>query len=317
MTLIAFTGAVELGLIYSMVAVGLYLSYKILGLADLTVDGSFTLGAAVSIMAVLRGYPALGLIMAALCGAVAGLVTAFLQTKLGIQPILAGILTMTALYSINLKVMDGKASINALSQSTIFSFFQNIVTNGGKLILILALLLAVTAVFVWFMGTQFGMAIRATGDNESMVRSSSIDSSLTKTVGLMFANALVAFSGGLLAQYQKSADTSMGAGVVVIGLASVIIGDVIVGNILFAVTKKRNTITGVVSVICGSILYRLIIAFVLQHNNHPDLKFLNITASDMKLLSSIIVVIAISYPVIKQKLTLWSQKRRLKNASDS
>lgn len=317
MTLIAFTGALELGLIYALVAVGLYLSYKILGLADLTVDGSFTMGAAVSIMALVAGSPTMGLVAAAIAGAAAGLVTAFLQTKLGIQPILAGILTMTALYSINLKVMDGKASVNALSQGTVFSWFQDIFKDNGKLIFVLLILLAVAAVFVWFMGTQFGMAIRATGDNESMVRSSSINSNLTKTVGLMLANALVALSGGLLAQYQKSADTSMGTGVVVIGLASVIIGDVVVGNLLYAITKKRNIITGVVSVICGSILYRLIIAFVLQHNNHPALKFLNITASDMKLLSSIIVVIAISYPLIRKKLTLFSQKRRLKNASDT
>ena len=192
MTLIAFTGAVELGLIYSMVAIGLYLSYKILGLADLTVDGSFTLGAAVSIMALVTGSPVLGLIGAAAAGAAAGLVTAFLQTKLGIQPILAGILTMTALYSINLKVMDGKASVNALSQTTIFTYFQNIFADGGKLIYTLLVLLAVAAVFIWFMGTQFGMAIRATGDNENLVRSSSIKSKLTQKVGLMLANAVVA-----------------------------------------------------------------------------------------------------------------------------
>lgn len=316
MTFDAFIGAVELGLIYGLVALGLFISYRILDLADLTVDGSFTLGAVASVMITLTGHPWLGILSAVLVGCAAGFVTAFLQTKLKIQSILAGILTMTALYSINIKLMNNKANVNLIGKDTVFSFFSKAMPNGGKLLLITIFVTSAVALTVMFLRTQIGLAIRATGDNEAMVRSSSINSDLTKTIGLVFANALVGLSGGLLAQYQQFSDANMGIGVVVIGLASLIIGEVLAGNLIYLIFRRRNMLTGAVSVIIGGIVYRIIIAFVLRHSGSGALSFLNITASDMKLLSSVIVVIAISYPVVRDRLRLYRQKRRSKNAAN-
>lgn len=310
MTEVALRGAVELGLIYALVAVGLFLSYRILDLADLTVDGSFTLGAAASIVTTAAGYPWLGLLAGVLCGALAGFVTAFLQTKLRIQSILAGILTMTALYSVNLRVM-GKASVNAIGLDTVFSGFQAAFGDWGNLFLIAVVLGAACVLLVLFLNTQLGLSIRATGDNENMVCSSSINGNFTKTLGLILANALVGLSGGLLAQYQQSATADMGIGVVVTGLASLIIGEVLIGNLLYFVCKRRTMLTGVLAVVIGSILYRIIIGLVIQYNSHPALQFLHITTSDMKLLSSLIVVAALSYPVARDAL----RSRRKKHAA--
>ncbi|WP_099205026.1 ABC transporter permease [Scatolibacter rhodanostii] len=315
MTAIALRGAIELGLIYSLVAAGLFISYKILNLADLTVDGSFTLGAAASIMLTIGGHPWLGLLAAILAGALAGFFTAFLQTKLRIQSILAGILTMTGLYSINLKVMDNKASANSINQPNIFDWFKAGFGDYGKLVFILILVVICAAILVLFLGTQLGLSIRATGDNENMVRSSSINVGMMKTIGLVIANALVGLSGAVLAQYQQATDAGMGIGVVVTGLASLIIGEVLIGNLIQAVFHKRNILTGLISVLLGSVIYRIIIAFVLQHNNAPALQFLNITASDMKLLSSIIVIVAISYPAVRDSIQL-SRLKRSQNYAD-
>lgn len=311
---VALQGAVELGLIYGLVALGLFLSYRILNLADLTVEGSFTLGAAASMMVTIGGHPYLGLLIALIAGGAAGFITALLQTKLKIQGILAGILTMTGLYSINLKVMDGKASVNIINQNSAFTFFTNTFgSNFGKLIFIVLVVGLASSLLVLFMGTQTGLSIRATGDNPHMVKSSSINVHVTKTLGLILANAMVSLSGGLLAQYQQASDANMGIGVIVTGLASLIIGEVIIGNLIYAVFKKRNMLTGAISAIVGSIIYRIIISLVLYLTSLPALKFLRITASDMKLLSSIIVVAAISYPVIQKKLRVSGQKRRLNN----
>ncbi len=317
MTAIALRGALELGLIYSLVAAGLFISYRILNLADLTVEGSFTLGAAASIMLTIAGHPWLGLLAAVLAGGAAGFVTAFLQTKLKIQSILAGILTMTALYSINLKVMDNKASANAINQPSIFDFFRNTFGDFGKLFLVMLIVLFCAVLLALFLNTQLGLAVRATGDNENMVRSSSINVGFMKTMGLVLANAFVELNVAVLEQYHQEADASMGIGVIVKGLASVIIGEVILGNLIQAILHKRNILTGILSVIGGSILYRIIIAFVLQHNQGPALRFLNITASDMKLLSSIIVVAAVSYPAVRNAIQISRQKRSKGHADHS
>lgn len=313
MTDIALRGAVELGLMYGLVAVGLFLSYRILNLADLTVDGSFTLGAAASIMLTCAGHPWLGILASIFLGSLAGFVTAFLQTKLKIQSILAGILTMTALYSVNLRVMGGRASVNSINLPSVFTVFREALGDWGRLCLIGIFILAALALLVLFLSTQVGLSVRATGDNENMVRSSSINVNFTKTLGLMVANALVGLGGGLLAQYQQSATSDMGIGVVVIGLASLIIGEVIFGNLFFFLLRRRTVLTAVISAVLGSILYRIIIGLVLQYNNSPALKFLNVTTSDMKLLSSLIVVAAISYPVVRDWLRISRQKRILKN----
>ena len=278
MSLFALQGAVELGLIYALMSLGLFVSYRILDIPDLTVDSSFTLGAAVAAMLTVAGHPYLGLGLAV----AAGCLTAFLQTKLQIQPILAGILSMTALYSINLHVMDGKAQVSMLKTASLYTLSSG---KFSKLLVSGAILLAVCLMLGFFFRTQLGLCIRATGDNEDMVRSSSINTERMKFIGLGLANALVALSGGMLAQYQNFADLSMGIGMVVIGLASLIIGEVIFG--------RPNIPRNILAVVLGSIIYRTIIAFVMARGMSPN---------DLKLISAAIVVLAISYPAILQKV---------------
>lgn len=288
-----FISSVEIGLPYVLMTLGLYISYRILNVADLTVDGSFTLGAAVGAVITLTGHPILGIFLGAVAGGLAGMVTAFLQTKLKIQPILAGILTMTALYSINIMVMGGKANLPLLGVETLFTKAQGLFGNYGKIILGLIIVILVSGLVILFLNTQLGMTIRATGDNEDMVRASSINVDRTKMIGLAIANALVAVSGVLVAEYQSFADAGMGVGTVVIGLASLIIGEVICG--------KRSIINHVGAVIVGSIIYRFIIGLALE---------INLSMYAMKLVSAVIVVIAISYPVIKEMIKLKQKKKR-------
>ena len=300
MNLLALQGSVELGLIYGFMALGVFISFRILNMPDLTVDGSFTLGASCSAIITLAGYPFLGLLVGALAGALAGLVTAFLQTKLKIQPILAGILTMTGLYSINLRILQNRSNISLLNTPTVFTPF----TKGhfgeqfAKLVFPF-IIIAIVIVFInIFFKTQLGMSIRATGDNEDMVRSSSINVSFTKAVGLALGNAIVGLSGALIVQYQQFCDISMGIGMVVIAMASLIIGEVIFGN--------KTLLRHIIAVAAGSIVYRIIIALVLR---------VNISPSDLKLISSVIVALALSYPAFKQKLEMRKlRKGGAKNA---
>ena len=186
MSLIAFTGAIELGVIFALLAMGIFMTYRILGIPDLTIEGSFTIGAAVSAIFIVNGQPLLGLPMAALAGAGAGVITAFLQTKLKIQPILAGILTMTALYSVNLSIMGGRANIALLREETLFTILAAATGHGRMWRILLPAIVTVTvgALLVFFFHTRLGLSVRATGDNEEMVRASSINSTFTKTIGL-------------------------------------------------------------------------------------------------------------------------------------
>lgn len=286
MSLTSFIGAIELGLVYSLLAFGTYISFRILNVADLTVDGSFVLGAAVSAVFTFSGNPVLGLITAIVAGALAGTITAVLQTKMGIQPILSGILTMTGLYSVNLAVMGGKANIPLLNKSSIFTYAEQLF--AGKPYKIAALIIIISAVFVllnWFFRTQLGLSIRATGDNEAMCRASSIDTDFIKIIAFAISNAIVALSGALVAQMQQSADVNMGAGMVVISFASIIIGS--------AIIKNKNITLGLVSVIIGSLIYRFIIALILTTNFPP---------SYLKLISSLVVIVALSVPNIKSRM---------------
>ena len=288
MSLTAFLGAIELGLAYSLLAFGTFISFKILNVADLTVDGSFVLGAAVSALFTFSGMPIVGLLLAVLAGAAAGSVTAVLQTKMGIQPILSGILTMTGLYSINLMVMGGKANIPLLNKESIFTYVYRIFDNEGYKIITLFIIVAVVFVVLnRFFKTQLGLSIRATGDNEEMCRASSIDTDFAKIVGFSMSNAIVALSGALVAQMQQSADVNMGAGMVVISFASIIIGGVII--------KNKNISLGLVSVVAGSVIYRLIIALILTTSFPP---------SYLKLISSIIVITALSLPTVRNKMEM-------------
>jgi putative ABC transport system permease protein len=293
LSLVSLIGTIELGLVYSLLAFGSYISFRILNIADLTVDGSFVLGAAVSAVLTFNEMPEMGILLAIVAGAIAGIITALLQTKMGIQPILSGILTMTGLYSINLMVMGGKANIPLLNKVNIFSFAENII--GGRAYKIYVLLIIIGIVFAllnWFFRTQLGLSVRATGDNEDMCRASSIDTDFVKIVGFAISNAIVALSGALVAQMQQSADVNMGLGMVVISFASIIIGSVII--------KNKNITLGLLSVILGSVIYRFIIALILTTSFPP---------SYLKLISALVVITALSIPNIKAKMEVNKLRR--------
>lgn len=289
MSLYSFFSAIELGLIYSLMVLGLFISYRILNIPDLTVDGSFTLGAAVAVVATLAEHPVLGLLLASLAGAAAGFVTALLQTRMKIQSILAGIITMTALYSINLMVMDNKANLSLAQGESIYHNLPGMLLSGLAAI-------GVAAVLVLFLHTPAGLAVRATGDNEAMVRSSSINADRMKMAGLSIANACVALSGALIAHYNCYAEVRMGIGMVVIGLASLIVGEIAVGLLV----RRANILSGAVAAIVGSVLYRLIIAQALEWN---------FSSSSLKLITAIIVALAMSVPAVKESLRLAKQRR--------
>jgi putative ABC transport system permease protein len=274
---------------------GVYLTFRVLDFPDLTVDGAFTLGAAVAAKLILSGYdPWLALLAAILGGALAGLVTGLLHTQLKVAPLLAGILTMIALYSINLRIM-GQANLSLLRVETIFTGVKGytaLVPFGPALLG--ALLAALVLILLYlFLQTELGMGIRATGDNEQMIRSLGVNTATMKLVGLAIANALVAFSGGLIAQYQGFADIGMGIGMIIAGLAAVIIGEALVGS----QTLARALLAAVI----GSILYRAIISLVLR---------LGLPATDLKLLTSLIVVMAMAFPLVRQRLGLRALRLR-------
>ncbi|HEX2947859.1 MAG TPA: ABC transporter permease [Clostridia bacterium] len=282
-------GSLELGIIYAIMALGVFISFRTLNMPDLTVDSSFTFGAAFSAVLCVAGHPVLGLIIAFIAGCAAGSVTALLTTKLKIQPILSGILMMLGLYSINLKVMGNRANIplsKALKVPTIFTPFADTAVEGYiALILSGAILLLILFVLYYFLRTKFGLVLRATGDNDKMVRASGVDTDFTTLVGLAISNGLVALSGAMIAQYQSFTDVSMGIGMVVIGLASVIIGEVVFGT--------RSLMNRLVAVVLGAILYRVIIAVALRLGMPP---------TDMKLVSAIIVAIALSLGIFRDKV---------------
>ena len=287
MTLTAFQGSVELGLIYAIMALGVFISFRTLNMPDLTVDGSFVLGAALSATLCSSGHPFAGLTAAFVAGCGAGCITALLNTKLKIQPILAGILTQLALYSVNLRAMNNKANISLLNKQTIFSIMQDTaVGNYMKLILSFLILTVILVVLFLFLKTKLGFALRATGDNENMVRAQGINTDYTKTIGLALANGLVAVSGAIIAQYQSFADIGMGVGMVVIGLASVIIGEVIFGT--------SSLLRRLTAVILGAVLYRVIIALALELGMPP---------TDLKFVSAVIVAVALSISTINEKIT--------------
>ena len=273
------TGALELGFIYALVALALFLSFRILNIADMTTDGAFTLGCAVSATVALAGHPFLALPAAMAAGACAGIITAMLQTKWGVPSILAGIITNTGLYTVNLAVMGFSSNVNMLKATTIFS-----VSPGMKLIPAMVITISMAALLVVFLNTRLGLSIRATGDNPDMVRASSINTGLTVTIGLALSNSLTALSGAVLAQYQKTADINLGTGMVIIGLASLIIGE--------TVFRGRKIWVKALGAVVGCIIYRFIIAIALR---------LDLPSECLKLVSAVIVAIAIALPTIKKK----------------
>lgn len=289
-------GALEVGVIYGLVAMALFLSFSILNIADMTTDGCFTLGCAVSATMTVAGHPFMGLVAAVLAGACAGFITALLQTRLGVPSILAGIITNTGLYTINIMAMGFTTNVSLFGSDTIYSLLESKVGSfGGWAGMILSCLIVLLAavLLMFFMGTRLGMSIRATGDNADMVRASSIDPRFTTTVGLSLANAMTGLSGGMIAQYQGTSDINLGTGMVVIGLASLIIGETLFGR-----SKMPRWILGVIG---GSVIYRFIIALALHFN---------VPAESLKLVSALIVTIAIAAPAMKSGAKFRMQKKQ-------
>lgn len=285
-TLSLVQSALELGCIYSLVALALFISFSILNIADLTTDGCFTLGCAVGAMVTLSGHPFLALFAALAAGACAGFVTAFLQTRMGVESILAGIIVNTGLYTVNLAVMGFSSITNLFGADSLFTMAKSAI--GGtwyKLIVVIIIVVLVGVLLSLFLGTRLGMSIRATGDNPDMVRASSINPGFMITVGLCLSNSLTALSGCLIAQYQKSCDINIGTGMVTIALASLIIGETLFG--------RGGMVRRVIGVVVGSCLYRLIVAIAIR---------MRVPAEALKLVSAIIVAAAISFPYLKGKV---------------
>ena len=287
------SSALELGFIYALVALALFLSYRVLNIADMTTDGAFTLGCAVSATIALTGHPLLALPAAMLAGAAAGFITALLQTKWGVPSILAGIITNTGLYTVNLAVMGFSSNVNLMKADTIFTLCRDALGSGYKLILAAVITLSACVLRVLFLKTRLGLSIRATGDNPEMVRASSINTAFTVTVGLCVANSLTALSGAVLAQYQRTADINLGTGMVIIGLASLIIGETVFG--------RGGMWLKVAGVLLGSIVYRFVIAIALR---------LDLPSECLKLISAIIVGLAIALPAIRGSLQVRRQKKQ-------
>ena len=276
--------ALELGCIYSLVALALFLSFRVLNIADMTTNGAFTLGCAVSATVALAGHPFLAFPAAMLAGAAAGFITALLQTKFRIPSILAGIITDTGLYTVNLAVMGFSSNVSLLKKTTLFTILKPYLGAYYRLIPAAIITVLVAILLVLFLKTRLGLSIRATGDNPDMVRASSINTSFTITVGLCIANACTALSGALLAQYHKTADINLGGGMVIIGLASLIIGE--------AVLPKGKLWLKALGAILGSIIYRFIIAVALR---------MDLPSECLKLISAVIVALAIGLPAIQLK----------------
>jgi len=292
MSVMVLMGSFEQGIIFGIMALGVFLSFRTLNMPDLSVDGSFVLGAAVSVVMSLNGHPFLGLGIAFIAGCGAGSITALLHTKLKIQPLLAGILTMLALYSLNLKVMSGRANIPLINKPTVFSALEGtILGDNSELVFSLAVLTLLLLLLFFFLKTRLGFVLRATGDNDHMVRALGVNTDLVILVGLALSNGLVAVAGALIAQSQSFVDVGMGIGMVVIGLASVIIGEVVFG--------VSSLLRRLIAVVLGSILYRLIIAFALE---------IGMPATDLKLVSAVIVALAMAMPILKKRLSVVKRK---------
>ena len=290
-TLSIVQSALELGFIYALVALALFISFSILNIADLSTDGCFTLGCAVCASVTLAGHPILGLFAAMAAGVCSGFVTAFLQTKMGIQSILAGIIVNTGLYTINIAVMGFASNMNLFNCESVFTWAKTAIGGTWYKLIVAALIVIIVGVLIsFFLNTRLGLSIRATGDNPDMVRASSINTSAMITIGLCVANALTGLS-----QYQKSCDINLGTGMVTIALASLIIGESIIG--------KGGMLQRVTGVILGSCLYRFIVAVALR---------LNVPAECLKLVSAIIVAVAIAFPYLKKQMNFYRQKRAAK-----
>ncbi|MDR0404619.1 MAG: ABC transporter permease [Oscillospiraceae bacterium] len=280
------------GLIYAILALGLYITFKILNFADMTAEGSLTLGGSVCAVLIINGVnPILSTLIAGLIGSLAGLITGFLHTKLKIQAILSGILTMIALYSINIRIM-GKANLSLLGKNTVFKIFGD--TQISNFVIGLTICGVLFSILTLFFKTRPGMAIRATGDNEQMMRAQGANTNFKKILALMISNSMCAVAGALIAQSNGYADVTMGMGTIVIALASIVIGE--------AIIRKNSFLLKLIAVVLGSICYRFIIFFVLNLGMNP---------SDLKLFTAATAVILLALPNIKKTI-----KRSVQNAKN-
>ena len=275
--------ALELGLIFSIMSIGIFITFKILNLPDLTIDGSYTLGGVVAAIFTINNHPFLGIAMGMMAGAVAGLFTGLLHTKLRIDAILSGILVMTGLYSINLRILD-KPTISIYGKNDIYTVFSRFLPYGYEKLIINAIIVIIIAVIIFcFFKTQIGMSLIATGDNEDMVRASSINADLMKIIGLMIGNSCVALSGAIMVSQVGFADISSGTGMMIIGIASIIVGEALFG--------RKSLLICFIGVIVGAVLYRYILTIAYN---------LGFEAGDLKLISAVLVIIAIGLPNIKK-----------------
>ncbi len=289
----ALPGAAAQGIIWGLMAIGVYITFRVLDVADLTVDGSLGTGGAVLVMCATSGMNIyVSMIIAFLAGCLAGLVTGVFHTVFGIPAILAGILTQLALYSINLRILGNKANqtINVMNYDLVVSL-RNITQS---IIVGLVIVFLFIAILYWFFGTELGHSIRATGCNQSMARANGINTNVNKIIGLVISNGIVALSGALLAQYQGFADVNMGRGAIVIGLAAVIIGEVVLGKIF------KNFALRLLACVFGGVVYYVVITFVLR---------LGLNANDLKLFSAIVVALFLGVPYWKNKVAAKKVKR--------
>lgn len=291
MTFFAFIGALEQGLVYGIMVLGVYLTFRVLDFPDLTVDGSLPLGAAVSAVAITSGVdPYLSLSLAMMAGFLAGMITGILNTKLGILHLLASILTMIALYSVNIRIMDGP-NVSLLGVDTVLDTWMNLGLPGywASPIFFGIIATGVVAFLIWFLHTELGQTMLATGDNQQMITSQGVDTHkvIIFTVGL--SNALVALSGGLIAQNQGAADVNMGVGTIVAGLASVIVGETVFGS--------KSVSRAIIACILGSVVYRLAIALALG----LKLGDFSFTPSDLNLITAVLVVVSLTAPKLKKR----------------
>ena len=285
----------ELGALYAFVSIALFISYRLLDIADLTTDGSFVLGMAISVSCAFAGHPIIGILLGMLAGGAAGYITAFLQTRMGVPSIISGIITSTGLYTVNLFVMGWSSQISLLKQTTIFTMLKKTNIGGSwyASIFVIVLLVVCMILLRLFLSTRLGLSLRATGDNRAMVTASSVNVKNMITLGLVMANMLVGLSGALVGQFNKTSDINAGTGIVVVGLACLIIGESLIhGRKLLS----RNLIACFV----GNVVYRMIYAVILQT------KIINVQS--LKLVTAVIVALAVAAPTIKKELSFHMRK---------
>lgn len=292
--------ALELGLIYSLTVLALFLSYSMLGVCDLSTDGGFTLGATVGAVVALSGHPLLSLPAAMLAGSASGLTTALLQTRFGVDSLLSGIIVNTGLYSVNIAVMAGAPQVSLNRTDTLFTMARDLLSGTPlagqyRLVVLLALSAVAVVLLTVFLNTRLGLAIRATGNNPDMVRASSINPAFTTLVGLCLANAFTGLSGCLLAQYQRNAEINMGSGILTVALASLLIGRVLV--------PRGSILLRTCGAVVGAFLFRLIYALAIQ---------LQMPAYMLKLTSAVIVALTIALPYLKKQYPLLLRRQKVK-----